>query len=418
MRTNNLFLFTFLKTFTIMRKNLFILAAALAVCYSCSNDETVEVNQGNAISFRPFIDRATRASAASDVATTNITSFEVTAFNHGGTTNPYINAVTFNGSGSPKVFTSTNKYYWPTNNLDFYAWTVNSSESGITGQVSKSAYNSFVFTPATAANSTYADLVFATLQDIGKTGTYNNGAASYGANGVPLNFRHTASKIAVKVKNTSETLKFSVDGWKVGYLARTGTFTLSETSTAGTGTLAFSDWTNNTTKAAATQYSSTFDAVAIGAKAANAEASATALAGEMILVPQRITAATAYANSGTPAANDPLNGSFIAVKLKIMNNDTNSTVIADDGTDSHGTIWAIWPIGDAASAEGTAQFNWEPGKKYTYTIDLAGGGFYETNQNETTVDADLDPILEGAEIKFVSVTVDEWTDVAKTVPES
>jgi hypothetical protein len=257
--------------------------------------------------------------------------------------------------------------------------------------------------------------VFATLQNIGKTGTYNNEAASYGADGVPLNFRHTASKIAVKVKNTSETLKFSVDGWKVGYLASTGTFTLSETTTEGTGTLLFSDWTNNTTKAAATQYSSTFDVVDINAKTANAEASATPLAGEMILVPQRITAATAYANSGTPAAEDPLNGSFIAVKLKIMNNDASSTVIADDGTAAHGTIWAIWPIGDAGGAEAASQFNWEPGKKYTYTIDLAGGGYYPTNQDDN---ADLDPILDGAEIKFVSVTVDDWTGVDKAVPES
>ena len=52
-------------------------------------------------------------------------------------------------------------------------------------------------------------------------------------------------------------------------------------------------------------------------------------------------------------------------------------------------------------------FNWEPGKKYTYTIDLAGCGYHETN-----IDAneDLDPILEGSIIKFVNVTVDSWTD--------
>ena len=54
--------------------------------------------------------------------------------------------------------------------------------------------------------------------------------------------------------------------------------------------------------------------------------------------------------------------------------------------------------------------NWEPGKKYTYTVDLAGGGYFEENQDETTVDADLDPILDGAVIKFVSVTVDDWVD--------
>ena len=46
------------------------------------------------------------------------------------------------------------------------------------------------------------------------------------------------------------------------------------------------------------------------------------------------------------------------------------------------------------------------GKQYTYTVDLAGGGYYENNE---TGDEALDPILGGAEIKFVSVTVDDWT---------
>ena len=55
-----------------------------------------------------------------------------------------------------------------------------------------------------------------------------------------------------------------------------------------------------------------------------------------------------------------------------------------------------------------------PGKKYTYTIDLAGGGYYETNQSETTVDEDLDPILGDAVIKFVTVTVDDWGPAVDT----
>ncbi len=75
-------------------------------------------------------------------------------------------------------------------------------------------------------------------------------------------------------------------------------------------------------------------------------------------------------------------------------------------TPKRNAIRAIWPIGG---------YNWEPGKVYTYTIDLAGCGYYETNQD---TDADLDPILENAEIKFVSVTVDDWTAVAKAVPGS
>ena len=83
----------------------------------------------------------------------------------------------------------------------------------------------------------------------------------------------------------------------------------------------------------------------------------------------------------------------------------NNTLIAGGGTTaSPTTIWAIWPIGDDG---GATPFNWEPGKQYTYTIDLAGCGYYETNQD---ANADLDPLLEDAIIKFVSVTVDSWTD--------
>ena len=123
----------------------------------------------------------------------------------------------------------------------------------------------------------------------------------------------------------------------------------------------------------------------------------------MILVPQALTAATDYAST---EANAKLNGTFIAVKLYILNA-ANGALIAGGGTTATPTtIWAIWPIGG---------YNWEPGKKYTYTIDLAGGGYYEQNNDG---DDDLDPLLEGAEIKFVSVTVDEWTDVPKTVHQS
>jgi hypothetical protein len=116
----------------------------------------------------------------------------------------------------------------------------------------------------------------------------------------------------------------------------------------------------------------------------------------MILIPQNLTAATAYASAATDAKP---NGSYIALKMVIKNNTTAGETVADATANDK---WAMWPIGG---------YNWEPGKKYTYTIDLAGGGYYETNQD---TDADLDPILEGAEIKFATVTVDGWTDVEKS----
>ena len=387
-----------------MKTKFFFLAVAAVTLASCSNDETVEVNQSqkqaDAIGFRPFIDNLTRASSTSDMSAP-LASFKVSAFKHGDTTNPYIDDVTYtNVSDVYYVDASApsnhfaNEYYWPAAKLDFYTYAFNAA---VSAQITKKAYNQFEVTPAAGPNGTYADLIFGTIQNIGKTDVYDT-SKKYGADGIPLNFRHTGSKIAVNVKNTSAQLEFEVTGWKVGFLDPTATFTLSETSTAGSGTLAFSDWaattsTETTTASVATEYQSTFSAVTF-----DPGATSTALSGEMILIPQRITAATKYASDATGAN---LNHSFIAVQLKIKNH-TNDEIIADDG--SGNAIWAIWPIGDDGSS---TTFNWEPGKKYTYTIDLAGGGYFETNQASTT-DA-LDPILEGAVIKFVSVTVDNWT---------
>ena len=421
-------------------KKLFFFAIAALGLAACSNDEVVEINQSleeaNTINFRSYVSNLTRYSAPYDMAN-YLASFKVTAFMHGETTTPYINDVTYVANEDPATASSVyfvdgssastnkyrNEYYWPDGSLDFYAYAYNASGAS---QINKVAYNIFQFTPnATAGSPTQTDLIYATNQDVSK-GDPTTGA---GATGVSLNFRHTASKVAVKVYNTSQTLKFEVDAWKIGYLDPTGTFTLSETSTAGSGTLAFADWVaqydpdgdgdyneaNNdgTTASISTEYSSTFTEKTI---AKNTDiGSATVLDGDFIVVPQAITAATAYASAVVDAK---LNNTFVAVKLKIRNDDGNGddskgTVIAGSWTDDpddadnddvkdaseYKTMWAIWPLGG---------FNLEPGKKYTISIDLADGGYYELNQD---TDTDLDPILENAIIKFATVTVDTWTAV-------
>ena len=362
-----------------MKKRLFFLPMVAIMMAACSSNETIEVNEnkGDLISFRPIVKGVTRAA---DVNTDNLTSFVVNAKQAGGSTSYFDNGV-FNKSGS--VFVSESKYYWPASgSLDFYAY----SPSG-NSQVNYSGYKTFTVTPSTTITD-QVDFVFAA--------TMNKSKEDYGASGVPLNFRHTGAKIACYVKNSSTTLKFDVYGWKVGYICPAATFTFSDANTDGNNdgsgtTLTPEQWGNRTDASIGTEYESTFSVNQIG------QSGATSLDGEMILIPQAITAASGYA-SASAGAN--LNGTYIAVKLKIRNNDSAGTIIADDGAD--GAFWAIWPIGG---------YNWEPGKKYTYTIDLAGGGYYETNQD---ADADLDPILEGAEIKFVSVSVDGWTDVEKS----
>ena len=363
-----------------MKKRLFFLPMVAIMMAACSSNETIEVNEnkGDLISFRPIVKGVTRAA---DISSDNLTSFVVNAKKSGGSISYFDNGV-FNKSGS--VFVSESKYYWPASgSLDFYAY----SPSG-NSQVNYSGYKTFTVTPSTTI-ADQVDFVFAATKDKSKE--------DFGASGVTLNFRHTGAKIACNVKNSSTTLKFDVYGWKVGYICPAATFTFSDANTDGNNdgsgtTLTLPQWGSRTAASIGTEYESTFSVNQIG------QSGATSLDGQMILIPQAITAASGYA-SGSVGAN--LNGTYIAVKLKIRNNDSAGTIIA---ADSENAFWAIWPIGG---------YNWEPGKKYTYTIDLAGGGYYETNKDS---DTDLDAILEGAEIKFVSVSVDGWTDQAYDVP--
>ena len=365
-----------------MKKRLFFLPMVAIIMAACSSNETIEVNEnkGDLISFRPIVKGVTRAA---DISSDNLTSFVVNAKQSGGAISYFDNGV-FNKSGS--VFVSESKYYWPASgSLDFYAY----SPSG-NAQVNYSGYKTFTVTPSTTI-ADQVDFVFAATKEKDK--------ASCGASGVTLNFRHTGAKIACNVKNSSTTLKFDVYGWKVGYICPAATFIFTDANTDGNNdgsgtTLTLPQWGSRTAASIGTEYESTFSVNQIG------QSGATSLDGQMILIPQAITAASGYA-SASAGAN--LNGTYIAVKLKIRNNDSTGTIIADDGAGN--AFWAIWPIGG---------YDWEPGKKYTYTIDLAGGGYYETNQEGT--DGNLDAILEGAEIKFATVTVDGWTDQAYNVP--
>lgn len=357
-----------------MKKNLFILGIAALAFAACSNDEVVEVNQGEAINFRPLMDKVTRASDVTE-STLQGSGFVVTAVNHGSDPETqYFYGVSFTWNES--AYTSATKYYWPeSGSLDFYAYAP-SGNAQITYPTTPN-YKVFTVTPSSTV-SDQVDLVYANT---------NEKTKATSATGVVLNFRHTESKIAIKVKNTSADLKFDVTGWKVGFLSASGTFTYSgsNTDTKNSAQLTSGMWGSLATANADTKYENTFSSQTIPASTS----SETTITGstEMILVPQSQTAATKYANSGTAAKGDKVNGSYIALQMTIKSNANNATIVSNG--------WAIWPVA----------FDWAPGKKYTYIVDLAGGGYHETNID---TNEDLDPVLEGTEIKFVSVTVDDW----------
>lgn len=236
------------------KNNLLILAVAALGFAACSSDETTAVNEklaeSNAISFRPLVGGNMRAASAANVTTANLTSFVVNAMIASSETSYFSNA-TFTGSGDPVVFTSDPKYYWPaTESLDFYAY----APSG-NSQITYTNYKTFTVEPTSGENpASQVDFVYAATK--GKTRASN-------ASGVVLNFRHTGAKIVCQVKNGSSTLKFGVEGWKVGFLSPSGTFTFADTNTdgqnTGTGTtLTDGQWDNWAAASVATEYASTF----------------------------------------------------------------------------------------------------------------------------------------------------------------
>lgn len=359
--------------------------AGMGMLAACSADETVEDNPGLEISFAPGINKGTRAA---DVTSANLSSygFNVTAMKQvtGGETT-YFSDVKYIWDPMANVYGSIDKYYWPAaDKLNFYAYAMATDAAS---QVTKIDYKSFEVTPSKEWNK-QVDLVFASTKDKVKAD---------GENGVELNFRHTGAKIKVKVKNSSKTLKFDVTGWKVGYLSPTATFTFDGTATdqhtsatTGTHTLSMASWSNHAGQSIDTEYVSEFTELKIPAATAT-DKHEQDLAGEMILLPQVTDKLTAYASATTGAK---VTKPYIALKMVIRNNDADGTVIASAGGDT--PVWATWPLP-------TTQ--WEPGKVYTYFVDLSGGGYYPDNQD---TDIDLDPLL--TEVKFVDVQVDDWAD--------
>lgn len=382
------------------KNNLLILAVAALGFAACANDETTAVNEklaeANAISFRTLVGGQMRST---DATILNLASFTVDAYKTGtfgsDAVVKYFGDVVFTKVSDTQTYTSLTKYYWPSGyNLDFFAY---GYASDISTGITKNASN--VFTVITQLDpDNQVDLLYAKSVNWGKAdGAATNHAIPADNTGVVLNFRHAQSQIIIKLKNTNDNLKFTVNRVRVGNLKDRGQVTITDANTDDPGVLASATW--NTSISGVDD--ATYD---VEATAATAVTSLAAQAGQsVILIPQELpTPATTYEGTGSPKEYTK---PYILVDLKIQNNATGGDAAYIVGAaDNSGApsnpeyVTAMWPL---------PALIWAAGYKYIYTVDLAGGGYYEKNND---ADDNLDPILEGAEIKFVEVTVDGWTD--------
>ncbi len=344
-----------------MKTSTLAVAAMTAVSLSlvsCSQDDPIEMNQGRAIDFRPAMD-----SRATETTNANLTDINVTAFISGS---PYFEQKVFSKNGS--FFTSATDYYWPGDDteLTFYAF----SPATLTGvTLTKDEKTLTDFSPA----SSIADQVdFITAEATGNK-TANEAA------GVPLTFDHRLSQIEVRGKTSNQTYTFKVSGIRIGMPVSQGSFDF------GTNT-----WTLADTK---TVYESTVDEITLtDAPEGTAAASLMGTSGNAILLPQQLTAWQPETDAENSAS-----GAYLSVKLQISEAETG-TVIYPFPSDPD-CQWAAIPI----------DTNWEPGKKYIYTLDFShGAGYVDPHDPQPGK-----PVL-GGPIKF-TVTVTDWTESTQDV---
>ena len=385
-----------------MKTKFLFAALAAAAMTACSTDEVVDVNRGNAISFRTSIDRAvTRTTVYS--SSSLMDNFKVTAIGNSAT---YFDGLVVT-KGDDNAWTTASTYYWPNYNLDFYAYapTDLNSTSSATVSIASGAQTITGFKP-TSKVANQQDLVVAVAKDQ---------ASSNSA--VALNFKHALSQIDVKALCTRADVQVKVLGVKLVNVANTGTFTFPTAATSNDATIN-SQWTAG--DANASYMSGVSSAVTLTKETTTAQ-SIMATDDHFLMIPQTLTAGSVSGSSIT--------GAYISVLCQISVKQGSSdsyTAFFPSTTDANKYAFAAVPL------SGT----WEAGKKYTYTLSFGGSdgnggcGYVDPTQeiptgsdystpDGSTLDSGAsssagNKIL-GNAISF-SVTVENWTDGTVTEP--
>ncbi len=391
-----------------MKKKFFFMAfPALAALVSCSNDEIVQLSDGNAIKYQVSTGAISRAE---NVFCSNVLpeKFKVWAnLNINGSTQPYIAGDVVKHDGSAWN-DETGTRYWPnTGTLDFYAVVNGDNLNATSRTLSK-------FTVAEDVTD-QKDLLYAVA-----TGEIKPTSST---SSVILNFRHALSQIVFKARNKNKTMHIVVDGVGVGNLRNAAVFTLPTTNTTGNIAHAFPNPEKSLTSQGTwgigegaavfkvsfnqtpVSYSSEGSAVTnLTDQTDHVEAdfknALLMLPTAQTTIPWAGTSKLAGIQEGT-YISDISDGTFILVKIAIWNlADPDSgkqpgDVLLYGNKKGDGTVETRWAAVPAA-------FTWEQGKKYIYTLtfDKGNGG--------------LDPDPDGPEPDPVlvkigyTVTIDEF----------
>ncbi|EFR52600.1 fimbrillin family protein [Bacteroides fragilis] len=374
-----------------MKKNLLFAAMAVSALVSCSNDDVVDVNKGEGISFRASLDKAlTRANVTN---LQNLEEFNVTAIGNGA---KYFTNLVVTSADNGANWTTASTYYWPAYELAFFAYSPQSLAGAVS--IDNTAKKITGFSPAQAVTD-QKDLVI----------SYNTGTKTTNENtGVAMNFKHALSQIEVKAKCSNDKMKIEVLGVKLVNAAAKADFTFPEEYTGSGYALSQDKWSNWQDK---DDHGKAYVIKGQAPVTLTADVQSIMFGDDnFMLIPQQLTKW-----DGTTATT----GAYLSVLCRIstLDGDNETLLYPQPTSDNKDGKYAFSAVG--------IDTNWEPGKKYTYTLNFCGngggGGEIDPNPTDPTepdnpnVDPTPipdgnggDPIL-GDPIKF-TVTVDNWID--------
>lgn len=354
-------------------KRIAIFLTLFLVLSSCAKEMELASSRGRIV-LRPSVGGSSRA-VVTDI--TNLEAFRLTARTAGEVQANYIDDVEVSLGPAGDVVDFGDYYWLEDTSLDFYAWgPSNNSGRSLDGQIVPSKDSSWCrFAVAPSPDATeQRDMLFAY--------TRTDEASSKG--GVKLTFQHAESQIRLAVKNTNESLCFEIDGWGLVNIADSATFSFSG-SFDENGRVKATDWVMGEESDEIVFFDSPGEFSVNGALSGPQPLMNGDLPSNMVLIPQKASPADRYEPNED---GDPIiNKAALVIYMRIMNNDSGLSEIV-------GWTECCWPV----------EVDWEPGRCYTYVVDLAEGGFWPYDRNGDGV---LDPVLD-RQVTVVSALVDEW----------
>ena len=242
-----------------------------------------------------------------------------------------------------------NLKYWPTNALNFYAVCPVSEYNFYSWQISDSKKEITVTTYDEYKDPTFknVDVMYAISKN--QTKSLNGGT-------VKMHFRHILSQVAFKARTETTNMEVEIEGIKIYNFYFNGTFTLPATDVAptqGNWNLSPSAYTN-----------SGFTAVKGKSIAVGNTETPISMDEPMLFIPQELKKwATTVASPKTIAKANDDKESYLEISCKIK---LDGSYITGSDTD-YGKLYV--PFGA----------NWQPGKRYIYTLVFGGG--YDVDGN-------------------------------------